>query len=82
MEQIYKSGKALAIGVSNFTIAHLKQLFENCTVKPSINQIEISPFFVRSELVDFCQVIALTSLSYAALRCARPTESPWKRILR
>src|SRR5690606_20977895 len=30
MEEIYKSGKAKAIGVSNFLVHHLNDLFESC----------------------------------------------------
>ena len=39
MEEIQQSGKARAIGVSNFLPDHLDQLAETATVLPSINQI-------------------------------------------
>ncbi|KAG9812670.1 Aldo/keto reductase, partial [Aureobasidium melanogenum] len=44
MEEIYASGKAKAIGVSNWTIDGLKQLMTFAKVKPTVNQIEIHPF--------------------------------------
>ncbi|KUI58953.1 Glycerol 2-dehydrogenase (NADP(+)) [Cytospora mali] len=54
MEELYEEGKARAIGVSNWTIAGLKQLFSFAKVKPAVNQIEIHPFLPNEELVKFC----------------------------
>jgi diketogulonate reductase-like aldo/keto reductase len=44
MEELYKSGKAHAIGVSNWTVSGLQQLLKIAEVKPHVNQIEIHPF--------------------------------------
>mgnify|MGYP007078506046 CR=1 FL=1 len=30
--------------------------FRSCTVRPCMNQIELSPYYVRKDLVDFCKV--------------------------
>lgn len=43
------------IGVSNFGIGHLEQLLQYATVLPAVNQIELSPFLQRKELVDYCR---------------------------
>lgn len=40
MEDILRSGKAKAIGVSNYGVHHLKELFANCKIRPSVNQVE------------------------------------------
>ena len=53
-EEIYSSGRARAIGVSNFQINHLTTLLQDSKVKPMVNQIEISPYFQQRELVEFC----------------------------
>ncbi len=42
------------IGVSNFDIVHLKQL-EGCAVRPSVNQLEVTPFNLCSETVAYCR---------------------------
>ena len=39
MEEYYKSGHLRSIGVSNYTISHLKELMENCDVIPHVNQV-------------------------------------------
>ena len=54
LEKIYKSGKAKAIGVSNFTIRHLKELLENSDIVPAVNQVEFHPYLYQKELLDFC----------------------------
>lgn len=55
MEEIQATGKARAIGVSNFLIHHLDQLFETANVLPTINQIEFSPHLQSPELVSYCE---------------------------
>jgi diketogulonate reductase-like aldo/keto reductase len=55
MEEIYQSGRAKAIGVSNFQIHHLEDILRNSHTVPSVNQVEFHPFLVQPELLRFCQ---------------------------
>lgn len=55
LEQLYREKKVRAIGVSNFQIYHLEDLFESCDVKPMVNQIELHPKLTQEELLAFCQ---------------------------
>nr|WP_139068447.1 aldo/keto reductase [Clostridium beijerinckii] len=55
LEKLYKDGYVRAIGVSNFTINHLKNLIENGEIMPSINQIEFHPRLVQKDLIEFCE---------------------------
>jgi 2,5-diketo-D-gluconate reductase A len=50
MEEIYASGRAKAVGVSNFQPNHLRNVFAASELKPAVNQIEVSPFLVQDEL--------------------------------
>ncbi|MFP5369768.1 MAG: aldo/keto reductase [Actinomycetes bacterium] len=43
-------GRAKAIGVSNFTIAHLEWLAAETDLLPAVNQIEVHPYFGNEEL--------------------------------
>lgn len=54
MEKIYASGKARAIGVSNHMIHHLQEVLEMASVTPAVNQVELHPYLVQQDLVDFC----------------------------
>ncbi|MFD5599731.1 aldo/keto reductase [Leucobacter sp. NPDC058333] len=51
---IADSGRASAIGVSNFEISDLRQLIDETGVVPAVNQIELHPLHQRRELVEFC----------------------------
>ncbi len=55
MEEAYKSGKIRAIGVSNFDVADIKNLMDNCEVKPMINQIKFFIGNTQDEITSFCQ---------------------------
>ena len=67
MEELYKEGKAKAIGVSNWTIPHLKDLLSWCSVKPTVNQIEIHPFLPNDELVKYCFDNQILPAAYSPL---------------
>lgn len=54
LEHLYHEGKVKAIGVSNFQIHHLKDLFENSKEKPTVNQVELHPLLSQEELRGFC----------------------------
>lgn len=53
MEEIYRSGKAKAIGVSNFQAHHLRRLHAETTITPAVNQIEVHPYLTQNELRAF-----------------------------
>lgn len=54
VEEIYSSGKAKAVGCSNWTIKGLEKLFSYAKVQPAVNQIECHPFLPNDDLVQFC----------------------------
>jgi methylglyoxal/glyoxal reductase len=55
LEKIYASGRAKAIGVSNFTVHHLEDLLSECQIVPVVNQVEFHPRLFQPKLLDFCQ---------------------------
>ncbi|WP_071459024.1 aldo/keto reductase [Bacillus massilinigeriensis] len=54
MEEIYRSGRVRAIGVSNFQVHHLQDILNHCEEKPVINQVELHPALSQEELRAFC----------------------------
>ena len=52
-EEIYKEGRAKAIGVSNFLNHHMQNILDNCEVVPMVNQIEFHPGYIQKDIVDF-----------------------------
>lgn len=53
LEEIYRSGRAKAIGVSNFQPHHLRRLLEGSDVVPAVNQIEVHPYLTQDDVRSF-----------------------------
>lgn len=53
MEKVHKSGKAKAIGISNFSKAELERLLTKANVKPAAHQMEMHPYLVQKSFADF-----------------------------
>ncbi len=52
-EKLASDGKARAIGVSNFQIAHLERLAAETGTVPAVNQIELHPYLPQSQLREY-----------------------------
>lgn len=54
-EELYKAGKIKAIGVSNFLDTHLDAILETATIAPMVNQLELHPRYVQTDVVQYCK---------------------------
>lgn len=65
MEALQASGKVRSIGVSNFSVLQLQRLLALCRAPPAVNQIELHPYLVQSEMIELCKSknIVLTAFS-------------------
>jgi 2,5-diketo-D-gluconate reductase A len=52
-EQLYADKRIRAIGVSNFHEPALRRLFDEATIRPAVNQIELHPALPQDELRAF-----------------------------
>jgi 2,5-diketo-D-gluconate reductase A len=50
LEEFSRDGRARSIGVSNFQVAHLQRLVQECDVAPAVNQIEVHPYLCNEEV--------------------------------
>lgn len=67
MEEVYKSGKAKAIGVANWSIPYLEELRKKWTVVPAVNQVELHPFLPQHELKRYCEDLGILLEAYSPL---------------
>ena len=67
MEEVYKKGKARAIGVSNFGINRLKNLIEKVEINPMVNQVECHPYLQQNELLEFLEHNNIVMTAYAPI---------------
>ena len=76
LENILDSGRARAIGVSNYTVHHLKDLLRHSSVVPAVNQVEFSPFLYQRELLEFCRKQRIQVEAYAPITAGHRLDDP------
>lgn len=67
MEEILRSGKARAIGVSNFHEHHLDELLAGAKVCPAVNQVECHPRLSQAPLVACCAKLGIAFETWSPL---------------
>lgn len=55
MENLVKSGKAKAIGISNFSQKEVERLLANSTIVPAVHQMELHPWLQQKGFMKFHQ---------------------------
>lgn len=53
MEEVYKSGKAKAIGISNFSREETERVLSQGSVKPAVHQMELHPWLQQREFTNW-----------------------------
>nr|XP_032516739.1 uncharacterized oxidoreductase YtbE-like isoform X1 [Danaus plexippus plexippus] len=64
--KLYDTGKVKAIGVSNFTVRHLRQLQKSSTIEPMVNQVEWHPHYYESDLLEYCNTHNIRLQAYCS----------------
>ena len=76
LERLYKDGKTRAIGVSNYVIRHLEEIFSHSSITPAVNQFELSPFLYLKDLIEFCKSKKIVVEAYCGLTRGRRFNNP------
>jgi diketogulonate reductase-like aldo/keto reductase len=64
MEELVDEGYVKSIGVSNWTVPLLLDLYAYARHKPVVNQFEVHPYNPRDKLVRFCQSKDVVPVGY------------------
>ena len=67
MEALVDAGKCKAIGLSDVTLTHVREVFESARIKPAVIQIESHPYLPETELLEFCNENGIVLLAFAPL---------------
>lgn len=67
MEELYREGKIMAIGVSNFLPDRLMDLIVHNEIVPAVNQVETHPFYHQIESAAFMKEQGVQHQSWAPL---------------
>lgn len=76
IEDIYRSGKVRAIGVSNFLQHHLEDLFQIADIMPMVNQVECHPYLVQQPLLDFCHSYNIVYEAWSPIMRGKVNDIP------
>jgi 2,5-diketo-D-gluconate reductase A len=74
--KLKEEGRAKLIGVSNFTVAHLKRIMDATGVVPSVNQVELHPRFQQKELTAYHAEHGIITESWSPLGQGALLEDP------
>ena len=76
IEQLYETKMVRAIGVCNFHQSHFELLKTRANIKPMINQIEIHPYLVQKELIEYLNKEQIAIEAWSPLARGRVVEEP------
>jgi diketogulonate reductase-like aldo/keto reductase len=71
MERIADGGRVRSVGVSNYMVPHLEELFGKAKQLPVVNQIELHPFLQHRETVALCKKHGIVVEAYSPLTRGR-----------
>ena len=74
-EETKKQGLAKSIGVSNYTIKHLKQLESYAEIMPAVDQVEMHIFLQQQELNNYCREQKIVIEAYSPLAHAKEMDN-------
>ena len=83
LEDLHRAGLVKHLGVSNLNISALRDLLAQCSLRPTVHQMELHPYLAQSRQLRYCaqENIAVTAFSplgspsYEAIGMARPDEN-------
>lgn len=76
LEEVYGTGRVRAIGVSNFQQHHLKRVFDETSIVPAVNQIEIHPYLTQDAMRSFDAKNGIATEAYSPIAQGNVLKDP------
>ncbi len=67
MEKTIEAELVKSIGLSNFSIKKIDELYNHSNIKPAVNQVESHPFLQQNELLNYCHSKNIAVTAYSPL---------------
>lgn len=67
LEELQAEGVLKAIGVSNYTVSHMTELLQHCSVPPALLQVEFHPRLLQPDLRELCAQSGVIFQAYTSL---------------
>ncbi len=81
MERLVDQGKVRRLGLSNFLPHHLKNILDNCRIKPVVDQLELHPGYSQERAVAYCQENGVIPMAWSPLGRGRENATIGNSIL-
>ncbi|MCR5330081.1 MAG: aldo/keto reductase, partial [Lachnospiraceae bacterium] len=81
LEDMVKEGKVNRIGLSNFLPHHLRNILDNCRIRPVVNQLELHPGYSQEAAVACCQANDILPMAWSPLGHGRENATIGNSIL-
>ena len=81
MEELVDAGKVRRLGLSNFLPHHLKNILENCRIKPVVDQMELHPGYSQEAAVAYCKENGVQPIAWSPLGRGRENATIGNEIL-
>ncbi len=81
MEELVNQGKVKRLGLSNFLPHHLKNILENCTIRPVVDQLELHPGYSQEGAVAYCKENDVLPMAWSPLGRGRENATIGNAIL-
>ncbi|MGZ4512271.1 MAG: aldo/keto reductase [Mycobacterium sp.] len=75
-EEFARDGRARSIGVSNFQVAHLDRLAEETDTVPSVNQIEVHPYFGNEQVRAYGRDHGIATEAWSPIAQGKVLDDP------
>jgi 2,5-diketo-D-gluconate reductase A len=76
LEEFRDDGRARSIGVSNFQVDHLQRLAAETDVVPAVNQIELHPYFLDSEVRAYGEAHGIATEAWSPIAQGKVLDDP------
>ena len=67
LEDCVRAEKVKSIGVSNFTLKHLKEMEGYARIRPAVHQFEVHPAHLEKDVIEYCEANGIFVQAYASL---------------
>ncbi len=81
MESFVKQGRVKRLGLSNFLPHHLKNILDNCTIRPVVDQLELHPGYSQEAATDYCRKNDVLPMAWSPLGRGRENAVAGNAIL-
>ena len=81
MEGLVKEGLVGRLGLSNFLPHHLKNILDNCTIRPVVDQLELHPGYSQEAAAAYCKKNDVLPMAWSPLGRGRENATIGNSIL-